>query len=327
MGEVLILVKRGVYPENLHRCHLSVIDKEGRSLFSAGNESYFTCLRSAAKPLQAIPIVINNIDRHFGLTEREVASFCGSLNAESFQVEIVRMILKKAGLDESYLKCGVAYPSYKKAADELKTKGEKPAPIYHNCAAKHAGMLLVCQFKGYDKETYYKESHPLQTEIHEIIADYAELKKDEVKIVTDGCGLPVFFMPLKNIAISYKNLALKMENPLSGVKRLLQAAIDNPDMVAGTDRLCTDVIACTSGKIFAKVGADGVYAAFNINKMEALAMKVEDGSAKAVQPAFIKTMERLGWLNPKELSLLEKYWKLPVKNSRGSVVGEVEVQF
>ncbi|GAB4435774.1 MAG: asparaginase [bacterium] len=325
MKELLVLVKRGSYPENVHRCHVVVVDREGNTVFSAGKENYFTCLRSAAKPLQAIPIVIENIDRHFGLTERELASFCGSLNAEPFQVEVVREILKKAGLDESYLKCGASYPSYKKAAETLKAKGEKPAPIYHNCAAKHAGMLLVCQFKGYDKENYYKESHPLQKEIEEIVADYAELKREDVKIVTDGCGLPVFFMPLKNIAIAYKNLALKMENHLSGVRRLLKSAIDYPEMVGGTERLCTDVIRFTAGKIFAKVGADGVYAAFNMNRMEALAMKVEDGSAKALQPAFIKAIEKLGWLNPREIELLEKYWKVPLKNSRGNAVGEIVV--
>ncbi len=107
----------------------------------------------------------------------------------------------------------------------------------------------------------------------------------------------------------------------------MKAALDYPEMVGGTDRLCTDVIKVTSGKIFAKVGADGVYAAFNVNRMEALAMKVEDGSARAVEPVFVKAMEKIDWLNPREVTLLEKYWKLPVKNSVGNVVGEVVVEF
>jgi len=327
MQTLLIEVKRGSYPENIHRCHLTVVDREGKTIFKRGDENHFTCLRSSAKPLQAVPIMLNNLDKHYGLTEKEVAAFCGSLNGEPFQIEVVRSILQKAGVAEDFLKCGATYPSFKKAADELKLKGVKPAPIYHNCSAKHAGMLIVCQFKGYDKETYLKENHPLQKEIHEIVSDYAELKKDDIKLVTDGCGLPVFFMPLKNIAIAYKNLALKMENSQSRVRRLLKAALDFPEMVGGTDRLCTSVIKTTNGKIFAKVGADGVYAAFNVNRMEALAMKVEDGSAKAVQIAFVMAMEKIGWLNPSEFSLLEKYWKLPVKNSLGNVVGEIKVVF
>lgn len=325
MKELIVQVKRGDYPENIHRCHLVVVDRYGNNVFQKGDGNYLTCLRSAAKPLQAVPIMLNNLDKYYGLTEQEVAAFCGSLNGEPFQIDVVRSILQKANVAEDCLKCGATYPSYKKAADDLRAKGEKPAPIYHNCSAKHAGMLIVCQFKGYDKSTYLKPEHPLQQEILEIISDYAELKKDEIKVVTDGCGLPVFFMPLKNIAIAYKNLALKMENSQSRVRRLLKAALDFPEMVGGTDRLCSNVIKTTNGKVFAKVGADGVYAAFNINKMESLAMKVEDGSAKAVQTAFVVAMEKIGWLNPSEFSKLEKYWKLSIKNSLGNVVGEVEV--
>lgn len=326
MKEAFLHVKRGKFTENLHRCHIVAVDKKGEPIFVRGKEDYFTCLRSAAKPFQAIPLMLNNLDKYFSLEEKEVAAFCGSLNGEAFQIEVIRKILQKAGIDEGELQCGATYPSYKKAAEELKMKGEKPAPIYHNCAAKHAGMLLVCKFKNYDRKTYLKENHPLQQEILNIVADYSEVSPSDIGVVTDGCGLPVFFLPLKNIAIAYKNLALKMENAQSSVRRLLKGAIDYPEMIGGTERLCTDVIKMTKGKIFAKVGADGVYAAFNVHKMEALAMKVEDGSAKAVQPLFIKTMEVLDWLNPYELSLLEKYLKISIKNSRGTIVGEMTVE-
>ncbi len=206
MKEAVIIVKRGDFAENIHRCHIVVVNNKGEVMFSRGNENHYTCLRSSAKPLQAIPLMLNHLDDLYGLTEREIAAFCGSLNGEPFQIDVVKSILKKAGLDESFLKCGAAYPSYKKAAEELKVKGIKPSPIYHNCSAKHAGLLLVCQYKGYDKETYFKPWHPVQKEIHEIVADYAEIAREEVKTVTDGCGLPVFFIPLKNIAIAYKIL-------------------------------------------------------------------------------------------------------------------------
>lgn len=326
MREIFVLSKRGEFSECIHHCHAVLVNRAGDVIYSRGDENFFTCMRSSAKPLQAIPLMLNKVDEYFNLTDREISAFCGSLNGEAFQVEIVRSILKKAGIDETCLKCGATYPSYKKAKEELVVKGVKPAPIYHNCAAKHAGMLLVCVYKGYDKETYLNKNHPLQKEIHDIVADYAELAQDEVKIVVDGCGLPVFFIPLKNLAIAYKNLALKMENNQSRVRKLLKSALDNPDMVGGTDRLCSDVIKVTNGKVFAKVGADGVYTAFNVNKMEALAMKMEDGSTKALQPAFVKLIETVGWLNPREVALLERYFKLPIKNSRGEVVGEIAVE-
>ncbi len=324
MKEGLVLIKRGDYVESFHRVHLVVVNDKGETIFTRGKEGLNVCMRSSAKPFQAIPVVIYDVDKTYGLTEEELAIFSGSINAEEHQVEVVREILRKAGLDESYLKCGPSYPSYKKYAEKLKAEGIKPAPIYHNCAGKHAGMLIVSKAKGYDLNSYFKEEHPLQQEILEIIAEYAEMKKDDIKLVTDGCGLPVYFMPLKNIAVAYKNLSMKLEIKDGKVKRLIKAALKNPDMVAGTDRLCTDIIKITDGRIFAKVGAEALYGAFNCETKEGLAFKVEDGGQRALNIFMVVLLKKLGWINDYELEKLSKYINLPIRNSRNDVVGKVE---
>lgn len=325
MKEGLVLVKRGDYVESFHRIHVAVVDSKGELIFKKGKEDLFVCMRSSAKPLQAIPVVLHDIDKKFDLTEKELAIFCGSVNGEEFQIDTIRNILDKGEIDEGYLKCGPTYPSYKKYAEKLKSEGIKPAPIYHNCAGKHTGMLLVCKGRDLDLHNYYKIDHPLQREILDIVSDYSELKKDEVKVVIDGCGLPVYFMPLKNIAIAYKNLSLKLEIKDSKVRRLMEAALKNPEMIGGTDRLCTDIIKVTEGRIFAKVGAEALYAAFNSKTKEALALKVEDGGQRALNIFMVTLLDKLGWLYKDELESLKKYINLPIKNSRSEVVGKIEV--
>ncbi|MCX7991949.1 MAG: asparaginase [Proteobacteria bacterium] len=324
MKEALLLFKRGDYVESFHRIHLVVVDSRGEVVFKKGKEDLLTCMRSSAKPFQAIPLVLENLDQVYNLTANELAIFSGSINGEDFQVETVRRILSKAGLDESYLKCGPAYPSYKKYAEKLKSEGVKPAPIYHNCAGKHAGMLIYCKAKGLDIHSYYKQDHPLQKEILKIVSEYSEVEDKDIKVVTDGCGLPVYFMPLKNIAIAYKNLALRFNMQESRVKKLIGAVIKHPEMIGGTDRLCTDLIRATEGRVFVKVGAEALYAGFNVKTKEAFVFKVEDGGQRALNIFLLMLLKRLDWLYTNETEKLNKYLNLSVKNSRNDVVGKIE---
>lgn len=327
MKEALLLIKRGDWVESFHRIHVVVVNSNGEIVYKKGKEDLLTCMRSTAKPFQAIPSVLEDIDKFYNLTESELAIFCGSINGEEFQVNAIRDILKKANLDESFLKCGPAYPSYKKYAEKLKSEGIKPAPIYHNCAGKHTGMLLSCKAKNLDIFNYYKKEHPLQIEILKIISEYSEYDKDQIKIVVDGCGLPVFFLPLKNIAVAYKNLSLKLNLYESKVRRLLSACLKHPEMIGGTDRLCTDVIKITGGRIFIKVGAEALYAGFNCKTKEAFAFKVEDGGQRALNIFLVLLLKRLDWLYPNEIDSLQKYFNLSIKNSRNEIVGKIEAVF
>jgi L-asparaginase II len=319
MKEALVFVTRGGYPECIHRFHIVIVDSKGDVIFERGDRNFFTCLRSSAKPFQAIAALRAGIMKKYGLSEEECAALTGSLNAEPFQIDIVRSMLSKAGLTEDYLQCGAQYPSHKATAESLKKEGYSPLPIYHNCSAKHTGMLLACKAKGYPLDNYLDFNHPFQKDILKTVLQFTELDKKEIKTVIDGCGAPVFFMPLINLAIGYKNLAISKD---IAVEKLINSVKKNPLMIGGNERLCSDIIKVTNGKVFAKIGADGVYAAFSEEFKEGLAMKVEDGSTKPLYVMFLTVLKERKWINENELEMLSKYWKIKVKNSKNVVVGE-----
>lgn len=317
--EAKVLVTRGGYPECIHRFHIVIVDRKGDILFERGDKSFLICLRSSAKPFQALTALKTGIIEKFGLREEEIAILTGSINAEPFQVGIVRSLLSKGGLDESLLQCGAQYPSHRLTTENLKKEGKPPLPIYHNCSAKHAGMLLACKAKGYPLSNYLDFDHPYQIEILKTILEFTEMKEEEIKKVIDGCGAPVFFMPLINLAIGYKNLALSEEPYLL---TLVNCVTKHPLMIAGNDRLCSEIIKLTDGRIFVKIGADGVYAGFNKVTKEGLAIKIEDGSTKPLYVMFTHLLKERGWITDQEFSSLKKYWNVVVKNSKNLVVGE-----
>ncbi|MBW2063111.1 MAG: asparaginase, partial [Deltaproteobacteria bacterium] len=103
----LVRVTRGGLTESLHRGSILVVEASGRQVTTLGDPEEVVFLRSAAKPLQALPVIETGAADRFGLTPAEMAVMCGSLNGQDFQVAAVRSILDKIGLKPTALDCGV----------------------------------------------------------------------------------------------------------------------------------------------------------------------------------------------------------------------------
>src|SRR5204862_8148950 len=79
-------VYRGTHLESFHSGSIAVVDSNGRLLACIGDPSFVTCLRSAAKPFQAIPLIEYGGADEFDLTGEEVALTCGSHGGEAIHV-------------------------------------------------------------------------------------------------------------------------------------------------------------------------------------------------------------------------------------------------
>src|SRR5215203_5068588 len=188
----LAAVRRGELVESVHRGRFAAYDPRGDVLEALGDSEAYVYLRSAAKPFQALSLILSGTADAFGLTNKELAVAGASHNAEEPHLAAVRSILEKAGLSEDDLQSGVHPPMYGPEAEKMVRRGDDPRPIHGNCSGKHAGMLAVCVHEGYETATYRDPGHPLQRRILGLIAEVCGLREDEVLIAGDNCGVPAF---------------------------------------------------------------------------------------------------------------------------------------
>ncbi|MNI47806.1 L-asparaginase II [compost metagenome] len=149
---------------------------------------------------------------------------------------------------------------------------------------------------------------------------------------TDGCGVPVFGLPLHRLAAAYAEFGrLSSEDSASArtcaASRIIEALRAHPFHLAGTGRYDTRLIEVTRGRIIGKMGAEGVFA-LTVPKLGlGLALKIEDGSERAIYPAVTEALLQLGWLTPSEGQELAGFHKPPVRNWKGTLVGEIRPVF
>jgi L-asparaginase II len=337
----LAVVERGGQVECVHRGAVVVADREGRLHAVAGDPSLPLFLRSACKPLQALPLVEGGGVEKFGLTGPELAVICASHAAEPIHLEAVRSILDKIGLDPSALRCGPHVPHDPATAAALARAGRAPEAIHSNCSGKHSGMLASCRLYGWPTETYLEPDHPLQRRIAGIIADFCA-NGQPLPAATDGCGVPTFHANVGQLAQAFARLAdpEEMAAPPSGVgrtgraeaiRRIGDAMAAHPVMVSGTGRLATSLMEVLGGKLFCKGGAEGGFGVAVRSPVLrgadgrglGIAVKIEDGNARAMGPVLVEVLRQLGVAEPADVEALAVHARPQVLNTRGQVVGAI----
>jgi len=321
-------VTRGNFVESVHYGTVAVVDYTGKLLASAGNPELITFLRSSSKPIQVLPLLTRELP--FWLTAKEIALMCASHSGTVEHAETAAHILQKIGLDESYLSCGTHEPFDRSTALWLKQEGLEPSPLYNNCSGKHAGMLALAKVSGYPLTGYEKIEHPVQQEILKFIADFTEINPDDIKIGIDGCGVPVFAVPLKNGALAFAKLT--RPNLFSGklkeaVEKVVTSMNAYPLMVAGPGRFDTDLMGSFPGRFVSKIGAEAVQIVGVLDKGFAVAVKVADGNTRALGAITLEALRQLGVLKDEEVEKLAAHFRPVIKNHKKEIVGEIKANF
>lgn len=302
--------------EEEHFGFIKILTPKGlTSIGDDNNCPYY--LRSCAKPLQASLLIDYGFDKE--LTSEQIALCCASHAGEKCHVDVVRSILNKYGISEDYLKCGEHEPVSETAQKELLLLGKKAEQIHNNCSGKHAMMLMITKLKGWRLENYDEITHPLQQAIKKKINELCEVKS-EYSITTDGCGVPIFSMPLKNMLLGYLNLFLDDK-----YKRIREAFQNNPYLIGGENRLDTAVMT-GNPHLFSKVGAGGLCVVLNLEKKSAFVVKISDCDMRARAICVIKALKDLGWLK-NESELIKAQNQTDILTIKGKKVGEVKTCF
>jgi len=334
--ETLVEATRGELVESRHRGIIALVDAEGKLRSSVGDVEQYVFMRSSAKPLQLIPLIESGAADHFRFTDSELAVMMASHSGETFHVEAVRSILAKIGIHEGALRCGIHWPMNKEAARKLRHSGQEPTAIHNNCSGKHAGMLALAVHGEHDLDNYTSPDHTVQVQIRAAIADFAGLTPEQIKIGKDGCGVPVFGLPLWRAAYAYARLVSPASWPSGrreACRRVVEAIQRHPEMVAGTGRFNTDLVHVGGPRLLAKGGAEGYYAVGVLPTDHhpglGLALKIEDGDlqGRASGPVVLSCLQQLDVLQEDDIARLASHWSRSIYNHRREIVGELRTTF
>ena len=304
----VIEVVRGGLVESVHPVHVAVCDGDGRLVASVGDVDRNTFYRSAAKPIQALPLIEEGVVDRFGLTQEELALCCASHEGEPAHLAGTRSILAKAGVDEGSLQCGPHPPFAEGEARALVERGESPARVHNNCSGKHAGMLALAVAKGWDTRDYHRLDHPVQQRMLREVVRWSDVAESDVGVAVDGCGVACFSVPLVDMAASFARFSVAAAGGAAS-RSVVAAMTSHPHMVGGTGRACTKVMERTGSRAFVKVGAEGVYAGGAPEKGLGLAIKVGDGARRAVEVALVRVLALLDLLDDADLEALDDVWE------------------
>lgn len=303
------LLREG-FVESMHTCQAAVVDTRGRLLSAAGDPQTATFIRSALKPIQAIAVSITGTQERFNLSEKDLAIICGSHQGTIQQARQVFNILWRCDVDANALRCP--------------TPANATSALQHNCSGKHAGMIAVCQQRGWELSSYMERNHPIQQLILDNLAELLHMPPAEFIGAHDDCGVPTYLLEIGQMAHLYAQLAAHDKLHL---ERITRAMVNHVEMVAGNGEFDTELMRLTGGELVSKSGAEGVQCVGRVGHGLGLALKIMDGAKRAKHAAAIHILRQLGWITPAIAETLSESFTVLSEYKRLEVIGELSMPY
>ena len=330
----LVHAWRGGIVESSHRGAVAVVDADGTVHTQLGDIDRPIFPRSAVKVLQALPLVASGAADRFGLTNAELSLACASHGGEVRHADTAAGMLAKAGVDVAALECGTHWPYHDGSIKALAAAGQQPSALHNNCSGKHSGFVcLGCLMaEGSDRRAflkgYVKPDHPVMREVTAALQATTGYDLTAAARGTDGCSIPTYAIPLRHLAHAFARVATGVglsDGRARAAKRLRQAVAAAPDMVAGTGRFDSRVMAQLGERVFCKVGAEGVYCAALPEVGLGVAVKMDDGNtARACEVAMAALIQRLLPLQGEDAALVARLADVRLNNWNGIEVGALQ---
>lgn len=324
---IAVEVTRGSMVESIHRVIAAVVDRHGKPVLSWGDIDRPIYPRSAIKPLQALAVIETGAADAFNLSADEIALCCASHRGEPMHVTRVVTWLHRLGLSVDDLSCGPQMPNHLPSARALIMANEDPGRVHNNCSGKHAGMLTTARHTGVAINGYAAPEHPIQKRLIADVGAMGGVDLSNTARGIDGCGIPVFGMPLAAVARAMANLADPVDQATdrqAAVKRIIAACAAHPLMLSGSASFNSTVLAETAERALLKGGAEGVYTAAVPGLGLGICVKADDGASRAASVALGAILCHLGVLDEAAQARLQTHLKPEISNWAGSHIGVIQ---
>ncbi len=282
---------RGDFIESRHIGSAVVLGPDLEPIVRLGNTTAPVFARSTVKPFQAIAAMELQVPLRGPQVALAAASHCGS---EEHQ-DVVRGMLRQAGLTPDDLRCPVDFPEDDAAREAAIRSGEGKSRLAFNCSGKHAAFLWACTENGWDTKTYLDPEHPVQKRVARVVEEYAQEKPAVWSV--DGCGAPVPALSLRALATAFSTLA-QTRHDLSKNARAMTVAtamLDYPWAVHGHG-LANTVVMEDLG-VISKLGAEGLLV-LAAEDGTSVALKMLDGSSRATTLVGLSLLASVGAITP-----------------------------
>ena len=330
-AQLAATVYRGESVEALHYASIAVVDSNSKLTHYLGDPEMLSMTRSCIKPFQALPLLTTGAADHFKFSPRQLAIMCGSHNGSDDHRAVVQSILERIGCTQDDLQCGCHWPLGMQEAMEFPTQGEEHDPVRHNCSGKHSGFLALAKFLGEDVSTYIDPESRAQMLVKQAVSDFCEYPIEKMPTSVDGCSAPNFPLPLVNVARAFMKLAKVDSDDLivcAALTRIRDAMRSYPEMVSGRNRLDLALMRSFESNVVCKIGAESIEGIGLTEPSVGIAIKVHDGSWRALGAIIIETLKQLDIIdNIEHFPYMKKHEQPEVRNAREIVTGRIVPSF
>ncbi len=320
----LAQVWRGPFLESRHLGHAVICGADGEIAQAWGDPGAIVLPRSSSKMLQALPLVESGAADAFGLSAEQLALACASHEGARIHTSRVQSWLAELGLGDDDLNCGPQDPRGQAELIEMHRKGETACRYHNNCSGKHCGFLTLSRHIGADKDPLYVDpAHPVQLACKDAFESVTG--ETSAGFGIDGCSAPNFAGSLHGIARAMAYFAAAQDGGdarQKAAKRLREAMVAYPELVAGEGRACTELMRAMEGRVALKTGAEAFFIAIIPEKKLGVALKVLDGGTRGAECAIAAILVRLGLLDPEHPAAMKRLHG-PITNFAGLVTGEM----
>ncbi len=235
--DTLVVRKRGPIAEIL--VHGSLCWVHGDEVIHSMGGDPLIYGRSLMKPFQM------KVFQHelAGLSEQQRAISVSSHSGTQKHIELAQSLLESKDWDK------LQTP----ASSPLGGGSDEKTPWHHPCSGKHAAIIHGCLKKGWPTDNYLSQDHPYHQAYLQELKLAMDTEQQTLVACADGCGLPTLGHHVSQLAQSFAYLAKNRDSDW-----IWSAMTMHPWVIGGDDRMDSEIMQATAGKVLAKEGADGL---------------------------------------------------------------------